>query len=53
MLAHLLKFMADHPDQSYGKVLPGSNILDNIEVMKKITRAFLDVILDSVDNMPP
>lgn len=56
MLARLLKFMADHPDQSYGidsKLLPGSNTFENIEVVKKITRAFLDVILDSVDNMPP
>jgi hypothetical protein len=35
------------------KFLPSSNIFDNIEVVKKITRAFLDVILDSVDNMPP
>jgi len=57
ILARLLKFMAEHPDQSYevdsSKAPPGSNTLENVEVVKKITRAFLNVILDSVDNMPP
>lgn len=57
MLARLLKFMADHPGQSYeidpSKTPPGSNTSENVEVVKKVTRAFLNVILDSVDNMPP
>jgi hypothetical protein len=57
MLARLLKFMADHPDQSYeidsSKTLSSPNASENIEVVKKVARAFLNVILDSVDNMPP
>lgn len=57
ILSPLMDTMAAHPHQSYeidaSRAPPGTRVDDNIEVVKTVTKAFLTVILNSVNAMPP
>lgn len=56
ILSPLMDTMAGQPEQSYEidpSKAPGTNVVENIEVVKTVTNAFLTVILNSVNAMPP
>lgn len=56
ILSPLVDAMAAQPDQSY-EIDPMrtsvANVAENLEVVKTLTNAFLSVILNSVNAMPP